>query len=46
MNKIVKGQANSHDYDLLKHLSELKINSLKTNFDISEGFLDIFMEEK
>ena len=39
MNKIVKGVASSYECKLLEKLLEL-------NFDISEGFLDIFMEEK
>lgn len=43
-NKIMKGTANNYEYKLLERLSKLKIQTLEKTFDISEGFLDIFME--
>ena len=45
MNKITHGNASNYEYKLLEQLTELKIRALEKDFDISEGFLDIFMEK-
>lgn len=44
MNKITHGNASNYEYKLLEQLTELKIRALEKDFDISEGFLDMFME--
>ncbi len=44
MNKIIHGNASNYEYKLLEQLTELKIRALEKDFDISEGFLDMFME--
>ena len=41
--KISKGTATDYEYKLLEHLSLLKIQALEKSFNISEGFLDMFI---
>lgn len=41
--KISNGTATEYEYKLLEHLSLLKIQALEKSFNISEGFLDMFI---
>lgn len=45
-NKMMNGTASDYEYKLLEHFSSLKIQALDKSFDISEGFLNMFLGDK
>lgn len=45
-NKMMNGTASDYEHKLLEHFSSLKIQALDKSFDISEGFLNMFLGDK
>ena len=45
-NKMMNGTVSDYEYRLLEHFSSLKIQALDKSFDISEGFLNMFLGDK
>ena len=43
VDKISKGQATQFEYSWLNHLTKLKVQALEKSFDISDGFLNLFI---
>lgn len=45
-NKMINGTASDYEYRLLEQFSSLKIQALDKSFDISKGFLSMFLGDK
>jgi len=43
-NKIMCGTAVEYDYKMMEHLASLKVQALDSSFDVTEGFLNLFVQ--